>query len=297
MAAHNCQSHARRSMLGCRPPVQRALVRRSSRQRLSVVVHAAETKAFIWDCDGVIIDSEEFHRLAYNASFQHSDVKVDGKVSDWSVKYYDELQNSIGGGKAKMRHYFNTNSWPSSKILPDVPQTDDEKTALIDELQDWKTTHYQEIVATKAEARPNVLRLFDEAKDMGLKMAVCSAATKSSAIAVVENLLGAERYRNLDVFMAGDDVPEKKPDPSIYRIAAERMGLDPSECLVIEDSTIGVQAATGAGMKCIVTYTHSTADQDFAGAARVMSQIADDLHMTDLLKDIREGKRLDDRKS
>ena len=40
----------------------------------------------------------------------------------------------------------DTNSWPSSKILPDVPQTDDEKTALIDELQDWKTTHYQEIV-------------------------------------------------------------------------------------------------------------------------------------------------------
>ena len=41
--------------------------------------------------------------------------------------------------------------------------------------------------------------------------------------------------------MAGDDVPNKKPDPSIYRIAAERMGVDPSECLVIEDSTIGVQ--------------------------------------------------------
>lgn len=41
--------------------------------------------------------------------------------------------------------------------------------------------------------------------------------------------------------MAGDDVPNKKPDPSIYLIAAERMGLDPSECLVIEDSTVGVK--------------------------------------------------------
>ena len=56
---------------------------------------------------GVILESEEFHRLAYNASFQHFDVKVDGKVSDWSVQYYDELQNSIGGGKQKMRHYFS----------------------------------------------------------------------------------------------------------------------------------------------------------------------------------------------
>lgn len=41
--------------------------------------------------------------------------------------------------------------------------------------------------------------------------------------------------------MAGDDVPEKKPDPSIYVIAAERLGVDPSECLVIEDSTIGLR--------------------------------------------------------
>ena len=45
----------------------------------------------------------------------------------------------------------------------------------------------------------------------------------------------------LDVFMAGDDVPEKKPDPSIYVIAAERLSVDPSECLVVEDSTIGLR--------------------------------------------------------
>lgn len=47
----------------------------------------------------------------------------------------------------------------------------------------------------------------------------------------------------LDVFMAGDDVPEKKPDPSIYVIAAERLGVYPSECLVIEDSTIGLRVS------------------------------------------------------
>lgn len=47
--------------------------------------------------------------------------------------------------------------------------------------------------------------------------------------------------QGLDVFMAGDDVPNKKPDPSIYKIAAERLQVDPAECLVIEDSTIGLQ--------------------------------------------------------
>ena len=49
------------------------------------------------------------------------------------------------------------------------------------------------------------------------------------------------RLQGLDVFMAGDDVDKKKPDPSIYRIAAERLKVDPKECLVVEDSTIGLQ--------------------------------------------------------
>ena len=49
------------------------------------------------------------------------------------------------------------------------------------------------------------------------------------------------RVQSLDVFMAGDDVDKKKPDPSIYRIAAERLKVDPKECLVVEDSTIGLQ--------------------------------------------------------
>lgn len=47
--------------------------------------------------------------------------------------------------------------------------------------------------------------------------------------------------------MAGDDVPNKKPDPSIYKIAAERLQVDPAECLVIEDSTIGLQVVTIPG--------------------------------------------------
>ena len=49
--------------------------------------------------------------------------------------------------------------------------------------------------------------------------------------------------QSLDVFMAGDDVDKKKPDPSIYRIAAQRLGVDPGDCLVVEDSTIGLKVS------------------------------------------------------
>jgi beta-phosphoglucomutase-like phosphatase (HAD superfamily) len=60
---------------------------------------------------------------------------------------------------------------------------------------------------------------------------------------------------------AGDDVDRKKPDPTIYRVAAERLGVAPAECVVVEDSLIGLQAARGAGMRCIITYTPSTRKQ------------------------------------
>ena len=50
--------------------------------------------------------------------------------------------------------------------------------------------------------------------------------------------------------MAGDDVDQKKPDPMIYRIAAERLKVDPKQCLVVEDSTIGLQVTCHAALKC-----------------------------------------------
>ena len=77
----------------------------------------------------------------------------------------------------------------------------------------------------------------------------------------------------LDVFLAGDDVPSKKPDPLIYETAAKRLGITPRACVVVEDSAIGVAAAVGAGMRCVVTYTRSTRAQAFAGAERVVASL------------------------
>jgi hypothetical protein len=63
---------------------------------------------------GVIVESEDLHRRAYNAAFQQFDIRcpdADGdSVVDWSVEYYDDLQNTVGGGKPKMRHYFGASA-------------------------------------------------------------------------------------------------------------------------------------------------------------------------------------------
>ena len=58
---------------------------------------------------GVILESEELHRIAYNATFQNFDVRCKGQkdVASWSVEFYDQLQNTVGGGKPKMRWFFS----------------------------------------------------------------------------------------------------------------------------------------------------------------------------------------------
>lgn len=166
-----------------------------------------------------------------------------------------------------MRWYFNENGWPSSSVFETPPSNDSDRERLIDVLQDWKTERYKEIIKSgTVESRPGVLQLMDDAKGAGIRLAVCSAATKSSVVLSLENLIGMERFQSLDCFLAGDDVKEKKPDPSIYLTAARKLGVQGKNCLVVEDSVIGLQAATAAGMPCIITYTSSTASQDFKDA-------------------------------
>lgn len=268
----------RRPFSSLRTPYQVPTARLHRAPRLAVVSAAASPAspasssldALIFDCDGVILESENLHRQAYNDAFAHFGVRCPPASADtlyWDEAFYDELQNRIGGGKPKMRWYFGENGWPSSKIFETPPSADSDKEKLVDIIQDWKTERYKEIIKSgTVEPRPGVLRLMDEVKGAGIKLAVCSAATKSSVIMCLENLIGLERFNGLDCFLAGDDVKLKKPDPTIYITAAEKLGVESKNCLVVEDSVIGLLAAKGAGMSCIITYTPSTASQDFTDA-------------------------------
>jgi len=220
--------------------------------------------ALLFDCDGVIIETEELHRLAYNAAFQSANLQIDGKPVEWTVEYYDVLQNTVGGGKNKMFYHFRntTGAFPD----PNPNPTLEEQQALIDALQNHKTELYKELIEKKAEPRPGVLKLMDQAlADPKVAVGVCSASTKEAALKVLDVTLGEERRNKLNICILGNDVSKLKPDPMIYATAAERLHIDPKRCVVIEDSLIGLQAAKGAGMKCLITYTSSTEGEDFFG--------------------------------
>jgi len=96
------------------------------RHILSVKAHAKPSAALLFDCDGVIVETEELHRLAYCQSFEHFKVAIGEEPVVWDKAYYSILAQTVGGGKPKMKWHFNKNGWPSSTFTG-VPQNEDEQ--------------------------------------------------------------------------------------------------------------------------------------------------------------------------
>ena len=92
--------------------------------------------------------------------------------------------------------------------------------------------------------------------------------------AVLEHAVGAELAEHFEVF-AGDIVPAKKPAPDIYLLALRELAADPADVVVVEDSGNGLAAARAAGLATLVTVSSYTVDEDFTGAALVVSSFGE----------------------
>ena len=220
-------------------------------------------KALIFDCDGVLADTErDGHRVAFNRAFAKK-----GCDFSWDVDLYAELLK-VAGGKERMRAYFDRFGWPE-----DVSDKD----SFIKEMHKLKTDLFIEMVGNgELPLRPGVKRLVDEAIADGISLAVCSTSNERPVNLIVEKLLGQQRKTHFKAILAGDVVSKKKPDPEIYNLAKERLGLDGSECVVIEDSRNGLLAAKAAGMNCIITTNGYTRKEDFTEADQVYPELGDE---------------------
>jgi beta-phosphoglucomutase-like phosphatase (HAD superfamily) len=123
--------------------------------------------------------------------------------------------------------------------------------------------------------RAGVKRLTRDALDRGWTLAVCSTSAQASVQAVLDTVVGRDLAARFAGVFAGDIVKAKKPAPDIYNYAADRLGLAHGDCVVVEDSRNGLQAATAAGMACLVTFNAITQDEDFSEAALVVSSLGD----------------------
>src|ERR1700733_1641128 len=222
--------------------------------------------ALIFDCDGVLADTErDGHRPAFNETFAEVGLPV-----NWSEDEYGE-KLKIGGGKERMASLLT-----DELVRAHGPPADAEDQKEM--LADWhrrKTARYKAMVlAGRLPARPGIRRIVEEALDAGWALAVASTSAEESVRAVLEHAVGTDNASHFAVF-AGDIVPAKKPDPAIYTLALERLSLEPGDALVIEDSRNGLLAADRAGLRCVVTVSSYTTDEDMSEAVLVVTSLGD----------------------
>jgi HAD superfamily hydrolase (TIGR01509 family) len=225
---------------------------------------SATLEAVLFDCDGVLADTErDGHRPAFNQAFREN-----GLADVWEVDRYGVLLET-GGGKERMTAHWNEVGWPTS-----IPE--DKRADKVKELHLRKTDIFMDLIDSGAiPLRPGVLRLVDEAIEAGVRLAVCSTSNEKAVSNLVKTLMGPERASKFQIY-AGDMVKKKKPAPDVYLMAVEQMGLDKSRCVIVEDSTIGLGSAMAAGIACIVTKSSYTANEDFTGADMVVDELGDD---------------------
>ncbi|HWK26076.1 MAG TPA: HAD-IA family hydrolase [Solirubrobacter sp.] len=220
----------------------------------------------IFDCDGVLADTErDGHRPAFNQTFAEAGLPVHWSEEEYGVKL------TIGGGKERMASLL-TETFVRANGLPEDP---DGQRELLARWHKRKTELYKQYVRDGLlPGRPGIARIVDEALAAGWTLAVASTSAEDSVRAVLEHVVGAERAARFAVF-AGDVVPAKKPDPAIYELTLERLGVAPEDALVIEDSRNGLLAAVRAGLRCVVTVSGYTAGEDFSEALLVVSSLGD----------------------
>ncbi|MBI2829749.1 MAG: HAD family phosphatase [Chloroflexi bacterium] len=182
-------------------------------------------KAVIWDMDGVIADTASLHFVAWQEVFQKRGVTVTE----------DDFRETFG-----LRN---------DSIIPAVvkyPMPPEEIKAISRE----KETMFRSIAKGKLKLLPGVIELMVSLQESGWKQAVASSAPLEN-IQLVLKELHIEKY--LAAIISGEDVTVGKPEPQVFLLAAQKLGVEPENCVVIEDAPAGVIAAKRAGMHCIAT--------------------------------------------
>ncbi|MHC4744504.1 MAG: HAD family hydrolase [Planctomycetota bacterium] len=106
---------------------------------------------------------------------------------------------------------------------------------------------------------PGVMELMESAMERdNFRVAIATSGTLEKSRAVLE--AAGVPYQQL-AYINGNDVTHKKPDPELFLLAAERIGIDPADCVVIEDAPNGIEAAKAAGAKCIAVTNSTTAEK------------------------------------
>jgi HAD superfamily hydrolase (TIGR01509 family) len=156
-----------------------------------------------------------------------------------------------------------------------LPSDPEEQKELLAKWHKRKTAIYKQMNLDGAlPARPGVARVVRTAVEAGWQLAVASTSAEESVKAVLESVVGKDMAAHFEV-LAGDIVPKKKPAPDIYLLTLERLQVSPEKALIVEDSRNGLLAAVAAGVRCVVTLSSYTWEEDMSEALLVVSDLGE----------------------
>ena len=194
-------------------------------------------EAVLWDLDGVIADTADYHYRAWGDIF-----KEKGAVFTWEdfMRHFGQRHDTI------IRFALGDN------IPPDEFEVITER----------KQREYRRLVAGNITPLPGAVELIKSLNIHQIKTAIASSAPLDNIEIIIR---GLDIEGCFQAIASGTEVPEGKPSPQIFLLAAEKLGVRPADCVVIEDAIAGVAAAGQAGMRCVaVTNSHPGSSLDKA---------------------------------
>lgn len=209
-------------------------------------------KAVIFDKDGLMFDSEKLQYQSF----------VD-TLAEYGHKYTKELHRQYAGHSAEF-------TYSSIQKLFKIKDTN----TFIKK----RRQHYRELSAKNLKPNPGLLELIRFLKKKSYKLAVASG---SHFQALKEELDQSKLTGYFDFILSGEGLPSK-PAPDIFLTVAEKLKVKPTECLVLEDSQPGVEAAKAAGMYCIAIPSEFTKHQDFSKADLTVENLKEVISVVDL---------------
>jgi len=209
-------------------------------------VFARSKKTILWDMDGVIADSNPFHFAAWQEVFDRRGINF---IKDDFTKLFGTRNDFI-----------------IRNILEGEPREEDVET-----IAKEKETNFRGKIKGNVKPLPGAIKLLGTIKKGTFKQALVSSAPEEN-INLIIGELNLEGF--FDSVVHGREVTESKPSPQIFLLAAEKLKAEPADCIVIEDSPLGVKAAKAAGMRCLaVTNTHP--EQELKEADKVVHSLED----------------------
>lgn len=209
-----------------------------------MIVHGFEADAVLFDCDGVLVDSEPLSFRAWSKAL----------ATHGFTLTHDEFSQAVGGTEAMVAERFSPVTGAAPRLLEDSARA------------------VFETIASGAVGFPDTMRLIDRCRALEVPMAVATNGARWR----LDTLLSAVGLADLiGVSVASDEVAAPKPAPDLYLEAARLAGVPPARCVVIEDSPTGIRAAVEAGCSVVAVDRGMFRPELLSAAHRIVARLDD----------------------